>query len=703
MGFRWKLLALMVVIAVLPVSAMRTLGVSNARRLSREVIAQSRASLLTQNENRLRLMVESYAQVLEHSRAQLEMGLMFQAKEIELAFGAEPVRGAALSAGSMAAVPAGAPDPGPRLSGEGGLSLEVFGPRTGDGSAADAAPADTAARIQRLMHLGLFHRGLSQLLGDLVLWHVTVFGDGLFSLYPRRGGVPQEFDPRREPWYQESFETGSRWSKQYVDPLSGREVVALAAPVRAAGGTQAAVTAMVVPIDRFFKRPTILENLPADTLAIVGTLSPRPDTGRPGVRILARERQGQVGDRDRWSPPATTEWLTADDPEGFEALVADLAQGLGNARRLRYNNCDCQWVYRPIPPDAYLLLVMPFSALMESVEKAEAAIETEVDRLLSVTRVGIMAILAGVVALAFAFARSVTRPLRILAEGARRLADGDFNARVDIRSRDEFGQMGKVFNLVGPQLDERYRFRRSLELAKEVQQSLLPKADPRIEGLDIAGRSIYCEETGGDYFDYMVPEGSPGGRIGFVVADVSGHGLSSALLMTSVRSLLRQRAAMPGGPGRVVADVNRHLTRDNTDSGQFVTLFYAEADLREMTLSWVRAGHEPALLYETRTDRFAELGGRGMAIGVDPAPEFEECRQPLVPGQVIVVGTDGIWESRDPRGRMFGRTALKQVIRANAGASARDLVAAVIGAVEGFRGPGAKSEDDITLVVVKVL
>jgi sigma-B regulation protein RsbU (phosphoserine phosphatase) len=695
MGFRWKLLALLVVIAVLPITAMRTLGVNNVRGFSQEMIARSRAYLIAQNESRLKLLVESYAQNLEHGRAQLEMALMFQAKEIELALGSEPPRAAALSAGAMGAPAAGKP-PGVEPS-----SLEVFGPAPGFAPPAARGPNDPAARIQRLMSLGEFHRGLGQLLGEQVLWHITVFGDGLFSLYPRRGGVPEGFDPRREPWYLEEFVAGSQWSKQYVDPLSGQEVIALSAPVRDADGTRTAVTALVVPIDRFFERLMSLD-IPPDAQCIVGTLAPRPDTGREGVRILVQERHGPAADR-RLGLPATTEWLNGEEAEGFKDVIADLKQGRGSTRRLNYNDCDCLWVYRPIPPDAHLMLIMPFSAIMETAEKAEAAIEAEIERLLGVTRVGIIAILAAVVALAFAFARSVTRPLHILAEGARRLAEGDFNARVDIRSRDEFGQMGKVFNLMGPRLDENFRLRRSMDLAKEVQQSLLPKSEPRIEGLDVAGRSIYCEETGGDYYDYLTFEEAPGGRTGFVVADVSGHGLSSALLMTSVRSLLRQRAAMPGGPRQIVADVNRQLTRDNADSGQFVTLFYAEADLRGMRLSWVRAGHEPALLFDAATGRFAELSGAGMAIGVSPEAQFEERARPLAPGQIIVLGTDGIWETRDPQGRMYGRPALRQVIRDNAGKSARELVEAVIGAVERFRGPGAKSEDDITLVVAKVL
>ena len=121
---------------------------------------------------------------------------------------------------------------------------------------------------------------------------------------------------------------------------------------------------------------------------------------------------------------------------------------------------------------------------------------------------------------------------------------------------------------------ERDRLRHSLELAKEIQQMLLPKDNPKIKGLDVAGKSIYCDETGGDYFDFIRFKEKQREKLGVAVGDVAGHGISSALIMTSVRSALRQRLALPGPISQIITDVNCQLAGDLADYGQFVTLFY---------------------------------------------------------------------------------------------------------------------------------
>jgi sigma-B regulation protein RsbU (phosphoserine phosphatase) len=262
--------------------------------------------------------------------------------------------------------------------------------------------------------------------------------------------------------------------------------------------------------------------------------------------------------------------------------------------------------------------------------------------------------------------------------------------------------MGRVFNLVGPRLEEHYRIRRALDLAKEVQQSLLPKKAPSVRGLDIAGRSLYSEDTGGDYFDYFALGAPPGRKTAVVVGDVSGHGLSSALLMTSVRALLRFRAFLPGGPAGVVADLNRQLSADNEESGQFVTLFYTEADMGERTLRWVRAGHDPAVFYDPAEDRFDALEGQGAALGLDARGGFEECVRTLRTGQIVAIGTDGIWEARNAEGRMFGKPAYRALIRANAGRAAHEIIDAVFQSLAEFRRGAGPPEDDITLVVLKI-
>ena len=248
---------------------------------------------------------------------------------------------------------------------------------------------------------------------------------------------------------------------------------------------------------------------------------------------------------------------------------------------------------------------------------------------------------------------------------------------------------------------ERDRLRHSLELAKEVQQKLLPKSNPRIAGLEVAGKSIYYDETGGDYYDFIEYKKDAIEKLGVVVGDVAGHGISSALLMATVRSALRQRLVLPGSTAQIITDVNRQLVVDFADSGQFVTLFYLAVDPIGQVLEWVRAGHEPAIFYDPAANAFLDLAGSGMALGVDKHCRFEENRmEGFRRGGVIVMGTDGVWEARNERGQMFGRTAIYDAIRRNSTAGAGDIMQAIFGQIKKFRN-AAELEDDVTLVVVK--
>ncbi|MGD8975007.1 MAG: SpoIIE family protein phosphatase, partial [Desulfobacterales bacterium] len=247
---------------------------------------------------------------------------------------------------------------------------------------------------------------------------------------------------------------------------------------------------------------------------------------------------------------------------------------------------------------------------------------------------------------------------------------------------------------------ERDRLRHSLELAKEVQQKLLPKVNPRIDGLEVAGKSIYCDETGGDYYDFIQFKENANKKWGVVVGDVAGHGISSALLMATVRSALRQRFALPGSISQMIADVNRQLAGDFADSGQFVTLFYLAVDPARQTLEWVRAGHEPAIFYNPAANEFLELAGSGMALGVDKHCQYEKNRIDDFPrGSIIVIGTDGVWEARNDRGEMFGRTAIYDIIRSNSEAGVDDIMEAIFEQIKKFRN-AAEPEDDVTLVVL---
>jgi sigma-B regulation protein RsbU (phosphoserine phosphatase) len=441
-------------------------------------------------------------------------------------------------------------------------------------------------------------------------------------------------------------------------------------------------------------------HLPPETRSFLVYLESDLKSGLAGARIVARQYAGDDSGR-AWEAPGGVEYLQADNANQNQLLLNDFKNRISAVRRGTYEGCDCLWVYGPLAQDGVLVLLTPYAEIVKPASRAEDTIQSEIHELLVITRYGMFGVLLVVVLLAFTFSRSVSKPLQILADGARRLSEGDFDARVDIRSGDEFGEMGRVFNSVGPQLNAHYKLRQALDVAMEIQQNLLPQTDPRVPGLDIAGRSLYCEETGGDYYDYLTVDGEQSGKIGVVVGDVSGHGISSALLMTTARALLRQRAAMPGGVEQIIADVNRQLSKDVHDSGQFMTLFFCEFNLPERSICWVRAGHDPALVYDPASDVFDELVGEGLALGVSDRSTYECRLRKAAAGNIVAIGTDGIWEARNAQGSMFGKDKMREIIRRHAAESANQILSAVVSGLEQFLGPDHKKEDDVTLVIAK--
>jgi len=251
-------------------------------------------------------------------------------------------------------------------------------------------------------------------------------------------------------------------------------------------------------------------------------------------------------------------------------------------------------------------------------------------------------------------------------------------------------------------LKEQKQMRRSLDLAREVQQSLLPSSVPEVSGLDIAGKSIYCEKTGGDYYDFLNFRNGRSNKVDVIIGDVAGHGLPSALLMTTARALIRLRSSLPGSISDIVTDVNRHLSNDTGESGRFMTLFYLSIDLVKKSLKWVRAGHEPAILYDPADNSFQELFGPGIPLGVDESWQFEECQKmDLAKGQIIALNTDGIRETRNSRNEMFGNDSICEIIRQKKDAGANEIMNSILKERNNFQS-NSNAEDDFTIVVIKV-
>jgi sigma-B regulation protein RsbU (phosphoserine phosphatase) len=238
-----------------------------------------------------------------------------------------------------------------------------------------------------------------------------------------------------------------------------------------------------------------------------------------------------------------------------------------------------------------------------------------------------------------------------------------------------------------------------LKLAEEVQQNLLPQKPPDFPGVDASGISHYCDQTGGDYYDFLM---LPSNRLGVIVADAADHGVGSALHMTTARAFLKYGAHQYREPVDFVQQVNRHLTRDSVASGRFMTLFFLEIDSSAKVLRWIRAGHEPAYLYDPSSGKFTAMDGEGIALGIISDWSYLVYRQEgWHPGSIVVIGTDGIREARNLKGNMFGVERLQDAIAQNAARSAKEIQQAVIEQLRQFRQE-ARQEDDLTLVVVKL-
>lgn len=246
--------------------------------------------------------------------------------------------------------------------------------------------------------------------------------------------------------------------------------------------------------------------------------------------------------------------------------------------------------------------------------------------------------------------------------------------------------------------------RRELDTARRIQGSLLPKSALRTDGLEAAGICLPAGAVGGDYFDYFTtPDG-----ISVTVADVSGHNIGAALIMTETRSALRAKTVTPhaegrhGGPSLLLDDLNELLFDDLNGADLFITMFYLVFDRVTRRLTYANAGHNPALLARQESDQCTPLDADGLVLGVKRGVAFEEKSVLLKPGDVVLLYTDGATEARDASGEMFGTDRLGALLIEHRERAPEELIDCLIGAVREFTAATGLS-DDTSMVVLKVL
>ncbi|WP_027178519.1 SpoIIE family protein phosphatase [Maridesulfovibrio bastinii] len=523
--------------------------------------------------------------------------------------------------------------------------------------------------------------------------------NGLHMAYPGHGDYPENFDPTKRKWFTDAVSKKSIQWGQYIDAGTGQVVFTISMPVIGRNDKVLGVAAVEIQLVQLLRHNELSSQWSSRMKAFVVGESAKKSEGL--LRIWAEMSSGDKLKSWREQLSSTRRYLTSSNSEALSRLTENIRSGKSGVIRMPYKGVDCLWAFAPFRSNGSFVLILPEKVMTVVVDNATNRI-LDLSHNLYLT-VGVIAFSIIIIVMTFVLlgSRRLTSHIIALTECARKVAGGDFSVRADVKTGDEREELAEAFNSMVPKLQDQLRLSRSLELAQEVHESLLPVKAPTIEGLDIAGISISCDETGGDYFDYYQPP-APENSVGIVLGDVTGHGASAALLMATGRAHLIHAGRHHSPLAERIAEVNRLLCHDIGDTGRFMTLFCLEIAEGNKSATFVRAGHDPATLYCPATDSFHELKGESaLALGIFEDGDYSECSIDICEGGIIVIGTDGIWEARNSSNELFGTDRFLETIRENAQLSAQEIQEAIISAVTRFK-KDVPQEDDITLVVIKI-
>ncbi|MGA2983742.1 MAG: SpoIIE family protein phosphatase [Terriglobia bacterium] len=308
--------------------------------------------------------------------------------------------------------------------------------------------------------------------------------------------------------------------------------------------------------------------------------------------------------------------------------------------------------------------------------------------------------------------RSMTRAVDTLYDATERVKAGDFSYRTNFPSHDQLTALGEAFDSMTASVErlmqesqERLRLQSELDIAREVQRQLFPQSVPKVPGLDLFGICKAARSVSGDYYDFLKLDEH---RVGLVLGDVSGKGISAALLMAAIQSALRAQfydglaGGQPSTPtqlstARVVDRLNRQIYA-NTPLEKYVTFFFAVYDARTRNLSYTNAGHLPPILF--RDGKIERLRTGGTVVGLFPSAAYEVGEIRLEPHDLLLAYTDGITEPENTYGEEFGESRLLEVMRGMLNASPEVLATKVYRSVDEWTG-SPELQDDMTLVLAR--
>jgi sigma-B regulation protein RsbU (phosphoserine phosphatase) len=710
MRIRWKILIVLLSIALIPIMLMRWNAQRSMQKMGNDLATIARDALINKASLELRIIVEEHSRVLRREKDLIEMALRVQVSELEKRFASDNYPD---TMNSRNQVTTDRPDkpffrpPAKRFTvmGNGDFRPLAVNYDRQSFRLASASKKGSLDIYKILSSMVPVYRSLATMHPDLIFWQLTVLEDGTQTVYPALATphLPMMYNAQATQWYRRTLDKkGMSWSLPIPDAFTRQFNFVVSAPIHEPDGTFLGATAIAVPVNALLQEDEHFQYLSDNIQSLLIRPEMQSPEERSRIRIIARQRKTEERHHHWWAI-LEDNWLETKDEILLETIAKDLQNQRTGVIEMVYEGEESLMAYGCI--DEYctaLLLIVPKADLVAEAVSMENYVHARVDEQIKITGFLLAGVIAIVSLLAFLISGSITGNIRKLVAAARSIAAGNFRTRTGITSGDEMGELGRTFDQMVPALEERVKIKQALDVAMEVQQNLLPQEMPRTAGLDIAARSIYCDETGGDFYDFMDVCCQENKVVGLAVGDVTGHGISAALLMATTRAFLRSRVIQPGTITDVITDVNNLIAKDTEETNQFVTLFYLEINRRESTMTWIRAGHDPAIIYDPVTDRFDELRGEGLSLGIDRTYQYTaNTTNSLAEGQVIVIGTDGVWEAQNPSGEMFGKERLKDLVRNNHKARSEEILSSIVESITEFQAE-TRPADDVTLAIIKV-
>ena len=296
----------------------------------------------------------------------------------------------------------------------------------------------------------------------------------------------------------------------------------------------------------------------------------------------------------------------------------------------------------------------------------------------------------------------MTRNLNVLTKETENLARGDFAARVQVSSKDEFGKLAEAFNRMAEDISEnqnhlveREKLQKELEMCRQIQEELLPRQSLREGAVEVKGVSIPAREVGGDFFNYFPLSG---GNMALLIGDVSGKGLPAALLMANLQARIQARLPLELDLVKLAEQLDSEIAVNNSEA--YLTLFIAVLDSQSLNLRYVNAGHNPQILLrgEGPVER---LQSTGRPIGLLAGGGFQEQNIGLKHGDALFFYTDGLVEAENQDGEEFGIERLQSLLVEGRGRGLEGMLAKVEETIAGYRG-GIEAADDATMMLLKI-